>query len=160
VGFVTGGAAVLLDDGMQGTFFGRIIVALCAKGRTGGNKKLWVFRGVRIVAVNAPSVSGRFVQNRLLIGIIVAADTQISGRLKEKSSVFRSMRVVTPQAPLLFHCRMDTRTFRWFIMALITEGAALFYQCQLVVIPMVIVTRFAIRLLERRMNYLLPGGFL
>jgi hypothetical protein len=112
-------------------------VALVAEGYTLPEEKWFVFGGVRIVTVNAPSVSGGFVWNRFRSGIIVAADTQISGRLMEKSSVFRSMRVVTPQAPLLFHCRMDTRTFRWFIVALITEGAALFHQCQLVVIPVV-----------------------
>jgi hypothetical protein len=160
VWFVTGRAPVFLDDGMQGSPVGRIVVALCAQGRTGGNKKFRVFRGVRIVTVYAATVCGSFVSNRFRSGIIVATDTQISDRLKEKSPVFRSMRVVAPQAPLLFHCRMDTRTFRWFIVALITEGAALFHQCQFVVIPMIIVTRFAIRLLERRMNYLLPGGFL
>jgi predicted tellurium resistance membrane protein TerC len=67
------------------------------------------------------------------------------------------MGIVATQAPFLFHCRMDTRAFRGFIVALITKGAALFHQNQLIGITVLIVTRFAIRFLDRGMNYLLSG---
>jgi len=44
---------------------------------------------------------------------------------------------------------MDTRAFRGFIVALVTEGAAIFHQDQVIGIAVIIVTRFAIRFLDR-----------
>jgi hypothetical protein len=61
VGIVTSQTPVVFDDRMQGAPVGRIIVALCAQSRTGGNKKLRVLRSVRIVTVHAATVCGGFV---------------------------------------------------------------------------------------------------
>ncbi len=79
----------------------------------------------------------------------MATDTQVSGRFQEKGSVLRSVRIMATKTSFLFHCRMDTRAFRGFIVALVTEGATIFHQDQVIGIAVIIVTRFAIRFLDR-----------
>jgi hypothetical protein len=59
--FVTCRTPVFFDDWMQGSLVGRIVVTFCAKGRTGGNEKLRILRGVGIVTIHAAAVCGCFV---------------------------------------------------------------------------------------------------
>ena len=70
------------------------------------------------------------------------------------------MGVVATQAPIFLHCRVYNRAFRGFIVALETEGAAVFHQNQLIGFAVVIVAGFAIRFLDRGMNDLLSGDLL
>jgi hypothetical protein len=90
----------------------------------------------------------------------VTTDAQISDRLQKESPDFRSMGVMTPHATFFFDGRMDTRTFRRLIVALITESVTVFHKDQLVGFAVVIVARFAIHFLNRGMNDLLSGNFL
>lgn len=70
------------------------------------------------------------------------------------------MRVVATQTPFLFDGRVDARAFGRFIVALVTESAALFHQDQLIGFTVVIMARFTVRLFEGRVNCFLSCDFL
>jgi len=65
VRIVTGGTPIVLNDGMKGTVFGRIVVTLDAKIRAGGNEKFRVLRRVGIVTVYTTAIGSCFVHNGL-----------------------------------------------------------------------------------------------
>jgi hypothetical protein len=63
VGVVADQATVLFDDGMQIALLSRVVVAFGTKFRTGFDQEGRVLRGVRVVAVNTPSVCRSFMDH-------------------------------------------------------------------------------------------------
>jgi hypothetical protein len=100
MGVVAGQTAVLIDDTVKFALH-EIIVTLGAEIGPGFEEERPVLRGVRIVAVHAPSVSGRLVGHRLRCGIVVTLNAQSGPGFDQKGAVGRSVGIMACVTPII-----------------------------------------------------------
>jgi hypothetical protein len=81
---MTDKATVVLDNGVQITHLGHVIVALGTKLGAGLDQKRAVLRGVGIVTVHTPAVRRRLVDHSRSRRVIVAAYTQVGRSFRQE----------------------------------------------------------------------------